>query len=722
MPAAARDFIESGTEAVRLLCGDRRRVDVAVIRRAFTEAMLSWPGSPEQQWWKWMVECGRSMGYAVRALDAPIRDVSDLLRHGAAVATWSHSATGDCQMAVVNRSVRRKVLLHELPQSTGGRWVFQRELTRVLGDSHAGEMRRWVVLDPMADDVPLATEAMHAENHHGHAHVQPWVRLWDFLQPERSDMGIVAILAMVIGMLTLATPIAVEALVNTVSFGTLLQPLIVLSIILLTFLAFAAGLRFLEKFVVELIQRRLFARVVARLAWQLPRVRRQTSELSAELVNRFFDVVTLQKMLAQLLLDGLTVILTVGLGMIVLAFYHPWLLAFDVSLLVLLVINVFVLSRGAVRTSIEESRGKYAVAAWLETLADCPLAFKSGGVAEFALTRADRLTADYLVARQSHFRVLMRHIFSGLALEAFASAVLLGLGGFLVIQGQMTLGQLVAAELIVNLILQAVAKFDKHLEAYYDLVTSMDKLGHLFDLSVEPASGVMHVGGTGPARLSIRQLTFGHEGEPPILQGVTLDVAPGEIVAVTGPTGCGKSTLLDLIFRLKECGSGHIVLDDVDVSDLRVDVLRQHVGLARGLEVIEGNLAENVHLYRPEVSPAVVREALQRVGLVALRGSDDPVESHTDAPVQGTRSWSLQTRLTPRGGPLSENQVRRLMLARALAVRSRLLLIDGLLDAMSDNEARSLIGELRQSTDSCTFLIATSRETITEMCDRTLTL
>jgi ABC-type bacteriocin/lantibiotic exporter with double-glycine peptidase domain len=286
----------------------------------------------------------------------------------------------------------------------------------------------------------------------------------------------------------------------------------------------------------------------------------------------------------------------------------------------------------------------------------------------------------------------------------------------------MTLGQLVAAELIVNLILQAVTKFDKHLEAYYDLVTAMDKLGHLFDLTVEPASGVMHVGGTGPARLSIRQLTFGYEDQPPILQEFALDVAPGEIVAVTGPTGCGKSTLFDLVYRLKERSVGRIVLDDVDVSDLRVDVLRQHVGLARDLEVIEGDLAENVHLYRPEVSPAVVRDALQRVGLVALHGSHDLAESNNGTLVNGANSWSLQTRLTQHGRPLSLNQVRRLMLARALAGRSRLLLIDGLLDPMSDDDARMLVGELRKTTDACTILIATSRGTIAEMCDRTLKL
>ncbi len=701
-------FGELGAEAIRLLCGERRRVDAAAIRRSLAEAMLAWPGTASSRWWKWLVETGRGLNYATRVVDATPREVFELLRHGVWAVTIGNDTDDSATVFVLTGTKRQKFRLSVLPNDPAGSWISQRDLLNLLRDPKCAA-RRWVVLDPVSDDMPVATDdgGSHNGGHQPaaseHAHPSPWSRLREFMRPEWSDIWIVLIFALVIGMLTLATPIAVEALVNTVAFGTLLQPLIVLSIILLTFLGFAAALRFLQRFVIELIQRRLFARVVARLAWQLPRVRLdQAQGFTPELLNRFFDIVTMQKIVAQLLLDGLMVVLTISLGMIVLAFYHPWLLAFDAVLLALLLANVFVFGRGAVRTSIEESRSKYAVAAWLEEIARCPATFKGSGSTELALLRADQFTTDYLIARQSHYRVLMRQIIVGLALEAFASAVLLGLGGFLVIQGQMTLGQLVASELIVTLIVAAVAKLDKHLEGFYDLLTSVDKLGHLFDLPVERSSGVMHVGRTGAARLELRHLSYSHDNHSPVLDDVSFEIKPGEVIAVNGPSGCGKSTLLDLLFLLREPSSGHIILDDLDLIDLRPDTLRQNVSLVRGVELLEGTLAENVHLDRPDISATDVRDSLRRVGL--------------------DESWSLDTRLSPIGHPLSESQARRLMLARAWVARPRLLLIDGVLDSLPDNDAEKLLNELKSSRDSCTVLIATGRRTIAEQCDRILHL
>lgn len=703
-----------GADAIRLLCGERRRVDIAVIRRSLADAMLAWPGSSSEQWWKWLVETGRELSYATRVIDASPQDIFELLRHGAAAVT--HIQDGAGRLLVLTGARRQKLRLCDLPGDSAERWVSQRELSTLLGGLPPTLVRRWVILDPMSDDLPVVEDA-HGGRHSGHGtHPSPWSRLWEFLRPEWSDFWIVLVFALFTGMLRLATPIAVESLVNTVAFGTLLQPLVVLSIILLTFLAFAAALRYLQRFVVELIQRRLFARAAARLAWQLPRVRLDHShEFSPELLNRFFDIVTIQKVVAQLALDGLSVLLTVSLGMIVLAFYHPWLLAFDALLLVPVVFNIVLLGRGAVRTSIAESKSKYAVASWFEDMARCPTTFKSAGGPELALTRADRLTADYLLARQAHYAVLSRQIISALALEALASAALLGLGGFLVIQGQMTLGQLVAAELIVTLIVASIAKLDKQFEGFYDLLASIDKLGHLFDLPVEPSSGVMHVGRTGAARLALHHVSFAHDGGYDVLTDISLDVAPGEIVAITGAAGSGKSTLLDLIFRLRQPSHGRIVLDDFDVGDFRTDVLRNHVALVRGIEVLAGTLAENVHFERPEVTAADVRHVLRRVGLDDL---DDAPQLRKALP-HHPHCWSLDTRLAHDGSPLSESQARRLMLARALVARPRLLLIDGLLDSLSDADAGHLLDEFKKSRLSCTVLIATGRRAIIECCDRT---
>ena len=238
----------------------------------------------------------------------------------------------------------------------------------------------------------------------------------------------ILVFSLVVGVLTLASPIAVEALVNTVAFGQYLQPVIVLALILFTFLAFAAAIRGLIVYVVEIIQRRLFVRVVEDLAYRLPRVQQQAldREYGPELVNRFFDVVTVQKVVATLLLDGIAIVLQTAIGMAVLAFYHPFLLGFNLVLLFSIGFVVFGLGQGAVTTAVRESVSKYAVGAWLQELTRSPTAFKLHGGSQFALDRADQLAIDWLIARRAHFRILMRQILFALGLQAVAATALWG--------------------------------------------------------------------------------------------------------------------------------------------------------------------------------------------------------------------------------------------------------------------------------------------------------
>src|SRR5690606_23632125 len=260
----------------------------------------------------------------------------------------------------------------------------------------------------------------------------PLRRLLRLLAPDRGDLWVVITYAAGIGVLVLATPIAVQALVNTVAFGTLMQPLVVLAALLLMCLSFAATLRGLQIWVVEILQRRVFMRIVEDLSHRLPHARwTALGSQGPELVNRFFDVFTLQKAIASLLINGLEVVLTAVVGMLVLAFYHPWLLAFDLVLLCAVLFIIFVLGRGATDSAIEESKTKYAVAAALEEMARHPTAFKTAGGAAHASLRSDELSRKYLLARHAHFRVLMRQIGGALGLQAAASAALLALGGYL---------------------------------------------------------------------------------------------------------------------------------------------------------------------------------------------------------------------------------------------------------------------------------------------------
>jgi ABC-type bacteriocin/lantibiotic exporter with double-glycine peptidase domain len=412
---------------------------------------------------------------AITATAAALRlDVRPVVVDAAALATVPLPLfTCGAGSAVITERRGGRLYVERLGQEP--RWESPQQVVSELGEGpHV-----WLTAVPAA---PLSA----LERERGY-HPSPLRRLWALVHLERDDLWLVVIYAAVVGLLTLATPVAVQALVGTVAFGTLLQPLVVLSLLLLAALGFQAALKALQTLVVEKIQQRLFVRTAVDLAWRLPRVQREASDqgFGPETVNRFFDVVTVQKTGAYLLTDGIATFLQVGIGLLVLGFYHPALLAFDLVLLGVLAAVVLVPGRRGLSTAIDESYAKYDVAAWLEELARSVRALRTASGAAFAADRAEALTRRYLTARQRHFQVLFGQTLGALALQVFASAALLGLGGWLVLQQALTLGQLVAAELIVAAVANSIGKLGKKLDSAYDLLAALDKLGQLVDLPIE---------------------------------------------------------------------------------------------------------------------------------------------------------------------------------------------------------------------------------------------
>lgn len=289
----------------------------------------------------------------------------------------------------------------------------------------------------------------------------PLSRLLEWLHTERRDLWVAVIYSAAVGLLSLVVPVATQAVVNTIAFGTLLQPLVYLTLAVLLALGTSALLQAMRFWVVELIQCRMLVRVASTVVDRLLRARIEAfdREHGPELVNRFFDVVTVQKSAASLLVEGLSIFMQTVIGMILLGIYHPWLLAFDALLVGAIAMVLGPMGRGAIRTSIEESKAKYSLVAWLEEIARHPVTFKSERGSRYALDRANGLVSRYLKERARHFRILMRQKAGFLTLQAIASSLLLGVGGWLVIHRQLTLGQLVAAELIVSLVVSGFSKF-----------------------------------------------------------------------------------------------------------------------------------------------------------------------------------------------------------------------------------------------------------------------
>jgi len=674
---------------------DGLHVDRSKVRRAIDEAAETYFGNLEGGWWRWIVETGNSLGRHCRVIDGDVQQLVRLARDGVVVILRSGDGRTWHSLMANGRKLSFSTPAGDRPVQI----VSPRKIEQLLRrEGFEGTLRCVVVESSLTSSDALLSHV---------GETKPLQRLLSLLRAESSDIWVVVIFALVSGLLTMTTPLAVEALVSTVAFGRLLQPVIILSLMLLAFLVFQAAIKAIQTFVVEIIQRRLFARVAADLSFRLPRTRVEAldEKYAPELVNRFFDIVTVQKVSAQLLLDGINLILNIAVGMAVLAFYHPYLLAFDIVLVFAILFTMVVLGHGAVKTSIKESKIKYAMAAWLEDLARCRTTFRYDGAAEFAMERADKLIYEYLTARKKHFHILMRQIIFMLLLEALASAALLAIGGWLVISDQLSIGQLVAAELIVAVVVGGLAKFGKHIESFYDLMASVDKLGVLFDLPIERTDGLLTTGQT--SGIVTKNISYSlHDGRE-ILNNVSLSIRSGQKVAISGASGCGKSLLLDMLFGLRVPDSGLVTVNGIDPRDVRPDMLRKRVTLARDIEVFEGTIAENVHLERPDIKFSDVRTALEIVNLLPS------IQQHP---------LGLETKLTSAGTPLTTSQLRRLMVARAIVGAPEIVLLDEILDGMSDAGSAQILQQMIDAEFPWTIVLVTNREKLKSMMDNVIEL
>ena len=669
------------------------RFDRSLALRTLAEISRAIPTGDQRGWAQRMVAAGESLDLRMRHTEMSVDDAFRLAHDGVptAVCYPRPDVEGDSVDWYMIGPARGRKVWVQRPGEDKGVWESPRQLKKRLSQGPDAPAVRWLI-----GQAALPCAIRHSKQTDDGRPPRPFERLMALIRADSSDLWAILVFSMVVGILALATPIAVEALVNTVAFGRYLQPIVILSLILLTFLGFAAAIRAFNAFIAEMVQRRLFVRVVEDLAYRLPRVNQSAldGQYGPELVNRFFDIVTVQKVAASLLLDGISIVLQTSIGMAVLAFYHPFLLGFDLLLLICILVITVGLGRYAVRTAIVESKQKYRVAAWLQDLVRNPTAFKLHGGAFLGLDRADKLAVDYLEARRDHFRILMRQILFALSLQAIAATSLLGLGGWLVIQNELTLGQLVAAELIVMNIVGSFAKIGKHLEGIYDLLASVDKLGQLFDLPIERHDKLFHLEEGRSAELEFHAVQYAMHGRT-LLDRLSVTFPNHSRVAVVGPPGAGKSSLLDLIVGLRAPQAGYLSLDGIDLRELRPDSLREHVSMSRNVEIFAGTIEENVHLNRPHINASDVRQALDSVELL---------EEIMRLP-QG-----LNTPLQTGGYPLSQSQALRLMIARAIVNRPRLLLVDGTLDSLEDGLAERVLDHLVDQTWS--LFIATGRRSI----------
>jgi ABC-type bacteriocin/lantibiotic exporter with double-glycine peptidase domain len=541
--------------------------------------------------------------------------------------------------------------------------------------------------------------------------ISPVQRTLQLLVQEKREIGFVYLYATLVGLLSLTLPLAVQSIIGLVQGGLFLQPIIWLIAFVILGSTASGALGIAQLKVVELVQQRIFAKVAFEFGFKVPRLDFETT-LNADLpetMNRFFEVITIQKSLGKLLTETTTALLSATFGMILLTFYHPYFTLFGFFLLFALFLLFRISGPKGLETSLAESKYKYRVVHWLEEMARAITAFKFSGGSPLPMRRMDDLVTGYLKYRRKHFSILIGQAWSMIAFKVIVTGGLLVLGAILVINRQITLGQFVASEIVIVTVLSSVEKLIQSISTVYDLLTSVEKLGYVSDLPTEEPRGLtLPVKREGKA-VVLRDVTYRYpSAEQPSLRGVTLSLAPGERVAVVGADGSGQSTLLRVMSGLLEGFEGTITYDGVTLRDLDQRALRAQVGQMLSLtDLFDGTIEDNVTVGRPEVATADVLRALE------LSCLSEQVQR---------MPLGLRTPVSAGGGSLSVSNAKKLLLAQAIVGNPRLLLLEDIVQYLEGDDREAVIRTLTGPDAGWTLVIVTHDPALLARCDRIVVL
>ena len=526
--------------------------------------------------------------------------------------------------------------------------------------------------------------------------MSPWERMVGLLQLERKAVRQVLYYAIFSGLVSLTLPLGIQAIINLIQGAQVSTSWIVLVVLVTLGTSFVGILQLMQIRIIEAIQQRIFTRSSFEFTYRFPKIKMQQlrNYYPPELANRFFDTLTIQKSLAKILVDVPTAVLRIVFALILLSFYHPFFIAFGFLLLLLIyVVFKFTAKRG-METSLEESKHKYKVAHWIQEVARAVVSFKLSGKTSLALNKNDDLVNGYLVARESHFKILVIQFIQMIGFKVLVTGGLLIIGGLLVLNQEMNIGQFVAAEIIILLVIASVEKLILGLEPFYDALTSLEKMGQVVDKELEPQEGSKPNFDEG---FTIELDKAGYSvpnREQNILKKISLTIKPESKILIKGESGSGKSTLIRLISGVIDPTEGNVFVNDNNLRTVNLNHYRSHLGLSLADETtFEGTIRENISFGHKDISDEQLLWAAEKVGLT----------SFIKACPQG-----LDTVLYPEGKRMSFTIVKKLVLARAIVDKPRLLILEDPLEHFEEEEAKRIIDFITDSSNPWSLIVVST--------------
>ncbi|WP_226632865.1 ABC transporter ATP-binding protein [Novosphingobium profundi] len=510
---------------------------------------------------------------------------------------------------------------------------------------------------------------------------QAAVWLSEIVGPDSGYVNVGIVYTVAISLLSLATPISVQLLINSVARTALVAPLWILSGVLFALLLIVAGLSALRIYLLAIFERRIFARIVAEITVRAVHAQNPffADENRGHLFNRYFDLAIVQKSVPSLVIGAFTIVLQGAVGLMVTSFYHPFFLAFNL-VLVLACGGIWLLwRRGAITGAVGVSHAKHNAAHWLETVGASNGFYKSARHLNFAMDRSEAVTADYIRAHKKYFRYSFAQTLGFFLVYAFAGAALLAMGGNLILAGQLSIGQLVAAELILSGVFYGIYQLGWYLDTFYDLVASSEELSLIFAIPQERIDR----SGTAPSDGAVQMRNVE-------IQGTKLNFAleaGAQVIAVAAPDV--ENHIAMLLKRHAHPARGLISIGGSEMGTFDMYLLRSAVTVLNRSSIVEVTIREYLALAQPQgIDGAAMMRVLETVGL-STRISSLPK--------------GLDTQLAGSGSPLTTVEVMQLKLANALLSAPRVLLLSQLYDMMPTERLKASLEALRKEETTVLF-------------------
>ncbi len=540
--------------------------------------------------------------------------------------------------------------------------------------------------------------------------MSPYQRFWQLLKPNKKEIYQVYSFALLKGILALSIPLGIQSIINLIQGGSISTSWILLSVLIGLAIGLNGYMQLMQMRIMENIQQTIFTNTAFDFTDRVPKISQKALQqhFAPELMNRFFEILSIQKSLSKIIIDFSSAILQITFGLILLSVYHTFFIVFSILLVLILLLIIRLTSKKALSSSLKESKFKYKIVSWLEELARAKDSFKMAGTTDLPRQKTDERVIGYLNSREEHYQVLrIQYAF----LLFFKIAVALGLlfvGGILVIKQQMNIGQFVAAEIVILLVIESTEKIIMSMESVYDAFTSLEKIGQLseFELDDDIPATVDNFSPKDPIDIQVQNISFSYqENQEPIIRGFSYHFKSGKKVAISGDNGSGKSTLLHLIAGLYKPNQGKILVNDLPIGQFNRSQFYDMTGNGlREETVFEGTLLENITLGR-SISQDHVFYVLNKL--------------HLNEFIQEL-SMGVHQLIDPMGKKLPRSVVQKIILARSIVNQPKLLLLENTLDAIEPQERKNIIEYLCDKQQPWTLIIISEDPLLQQYCDEVI--